>query len=475
VSNIIKILLILFLTISCSNTKNLKFWSNNQKVEEIKIENKNLKQKNIQTNKDELVCKSTLFIKYDCKYEIPVDEKVLYAKEEPIREEFNPSLKINLSTKPTKKSTYNYFSNNNGKIDYNGNLKSISKYRYSKIDNFYQFDPEISFDKDNIIFFDNKGTVLKFNKDSKLLWKKNYYSKSQKKQNPILLFANNENILIVADNIAKYYALNIQTGEMLWSKNNTAPFNSQLKIYKDKFFVIDFENTLRCYSIKDGTEIWKIKTENSLIRSQKKLSLVIIDERVYFNNSLGDISAVDIKSGNLLWQKPTQSTLVYDQGFFLKTSDLIADKNSLYFSNNMNQFFSIDINTGSTNWIQKINSNLRPTLIGNYLFTISLEGFLIIIEKDTGNIVRISKLFKNVTKKYLLEDKGLRDEIIPIGFIIGNKYIYLTTNKGRLYIIDIKTGQTDKVLRVDKGIISRPLVSSQNLYIIKDNSIIKLN
>ena len=141
----------------------------------------------------------------------------------------------------------------------------------------------------------------------------------------------------------------------------------------------------------------------------------------------------------------------------------------------MNQFFSIDINTGSTNWIQKINSNLRPTLIGNYLFTISLEGFLIIIEKDTGNIVRISKLFKNVTKKYLLEDKGLRDEIIPIGFIIGNKYIYLTTNKGRLYIIDIKTGQTDKVLRVDKGIISRPLVSSQNLYIIKDNSIIKLN
>ena len=474
-SNTIKILLILFLTISCSNNKNLKFWSNNEKVEEVKIENKDLEQKNIQSNKDELVCKSRLFIKYDCKNETPVNEKVLYAKEEPIREELNPGLKINLSIKTKKKNIYNYYSNNNGKINYNGNLKSISKYRYSKIDNFYLFDPEISFNKDNIIFFDNKGTVLKFNKDSKLLWKKNYYSKSQKKQKPILLFANNNNILIVADNIAKYYALNIQTGELLWSKNNTAPFNSQLKIYKDKFFVVDFENTLRCFSIKDGTEIWKIKTESSLIRSQKKLSLVIIDEKVYFNNSLGDISAVDIKSGDLLWQKPTQSTLVYDQGFFLKTSDLIADGNSLYFSNNMNQFYSVDINTGSTNWIQKINSNLRPTLIDNYLFTVSLEGFLIIIEKDTGNIIRISDLFKSTNKKYLFEDKNIRDLIIPIGFIIGNKYIYLTTNKGNLYIIDTKTGQTDKILRVDKGIISRPFVSSKNLYIIKDNSIIKLN
>ena len=46
-------------------------------------------------------------------------------------------------------------------------------------------------------------------------------------------------------------------------------FNSQLKIYKDKFFVIDFENILRCYSIKDGVEIWNVKTETSLIRSQK--------------------------------------------------------------------------------------------------------------------------------------------------------------------------------------------------------------
>ena len=31
----------------------------------------------------------------------------------------------------------------------------------------------------------------------------------------------------------------------------------------------------------------EFKTENSLIRSQKKLSMVIVDEIIYFNNSLG--------------------------------------------------------------------------------------------------------------------------------------------------------------------------------------------
>ena len=475
-SNLLKIVIIFTVLTNCSLQPNSKFWTKSERIVEFKNKkNKEAVNKEKKPGKQGQVCKSTFLIKYDCEYVDQEKEKVIYAKEEPIKKEFNPSLKISLYTKPINKSFYNNYDNNNGRINYNGNLENISKYKYSKIDNFYQFDPEISLDNEKIIFFDNKGSILKFNKDSKLIWKKNYYSKPQKKQNPILLFANNKNTLIVADNIAKYYALNIKTGELLWSKINIAPFNSQLKIYKDKFFVIDYENTLHCYSIKDGSEIWKIKTENSLIRSQKKLSLVIINEKVYFNNSLGDISAVNIKNGNLLWQKPTQSTLVYDQGFFLKTSDLIADQKSLYFSNNKNQFFSIDLNTGSTNWVQKINSNLRPTLIDNYLFTISLEGFLIIIEKNTGNIIRISDVFKTINKKYLWSDKNIRDKTIPVGFVIGTKYIYLTTNNGRLYLIDINTGQVDKILKIDNGLISRPFVSNQNLYIIKDNSIIKLN
>ena len=38
----------------------------------------------------------------------------------------------------------------------------------------------------DIIFFDNNGTILKFDEKSNLIWKKNYYSKSEKKSKPIL-------------------------------------------------------------------------------------------------------------------------------------------------------------------------------------------------------------------------------------------------------------------------------------------------
>jgi outer membrane protein assembly factor BamB len=433
VNNILKFLLVFIFLTNCSLQKNSKFWTK-KKITETKREN---------------IVES-------------------YKKGETLNLEINPNLKISLSSKSIRKSFFNNFDNNNGRINYNGKLKNISKFKFSKIDNFYQYNPEILFENNNIIFFDNKGTILKFNDDSDLLWKKNYYSKTEKKQNPILFFGNNKKILIVVDNLAKFYALDIITGELLWKKKNLAPFNSQIKVFKDQFFVIDFDNTLRSYSIKDGSEIWNVKTENSLIRTQKKLSLVIIENKVYFNNSIGDINAVDINSGELIWQIPTQSSLVFDESFYLKTSDIIATRDTIFFSNNNNQFFSIDINSGSLNWKTKINSTLRPTLTDNYLFTISMKGYLLIIDKNSGKIIRATDVFKNIKNKK-------RNKIKPTGFILGNKNIYLTTNNGKLFVINVATGKTTSILKIDNGKILRPFVLNQNLYVVKDNSIIKLN
>ena len=424
--------LIALLINGCSFNKNSKFWTETQ---EIKI------QKNY---------------------------KRILNPENDLRQEFNQDLKIKFTSKPKKLLISNDLKNNIGMLNFDGNLEKISRYKFSKIKNFYEYEPEISFLKDNLIFFDNKGTILQFDKDSKLLWKKNYYSKNEKKQNPILQFANNNEYIIIADNIAKYYLLDANSGQLIWKKNNLAPFNSQIKIYKDKFFIVDFSNTLRCFSLKNGEELWSITTDNSLIRSKKKLSLVIHDDVVYFNNSLGDITAIDIKNKNLLWQLATQSSLIYESAFSLETSEIVADNKNLFFSNNKNQFFSIDIQSGSFNWENKINSNLRSIVVDNFLLTITIDGFLVITEKKSGNIIRVTDTFSNIkTNK--------RKKIKPTGFVVGLKNIYLSTNNGRLLVIDLQSGKTISTLKIDNEKISRPSIIDKNLFVIKDNAIIKLN
>ena len=432
-NNIIKFFLILFFINSCSLHKNSKFWTNEKILEENKVK----------------------------KVEI-------FKKKEALKYEFNPNLKLEVYSKAINDSSKQTLDNNDGRVNYNGSLKNISKYKFKKIENFNQYEYDITSNDNNIIFFNNKGSILNFDKQSNLIWNKNYYSKLEKKQKPKLFFAHNKEILVVADNIAKLYALNIRTGQLIWSAKNVAPYNSQIKIYKDNFYIIDFENTLRAYSLNDGKEIWNNKTQKSLIRSQKKLSLVIKDQIIYFNNSVGDISAIDINSGNLIWQTPTQSSLAYDLGFFLKTSAIVLENDTLFFSNNQNQFFSIDIQTGAINWKQEINSNLKPTIINDLIFTVSAEGYLVILEKKTGNIIRINDIFAGFNKKK-------RAKIEPSGFIIGTENIYLSTNNGRLLVVEIVSGKVNTILKIDDKKISRPSIINKNLYVITESSIIKLN
>ena len=188
------------------------------------------------------------------------DEKVkkLFVEKSVLDKEFNTNIKINIKKVNSKNTFSNNPSNNNGNINYLGALKNISKYKFKKIDNFKYLKPELSFTANNsVIFYNNKGAIIKFDENSNLEWKVNIYNKKEIKLKPTLTFANNNEFLVVVDNLGKYYAINLNNGTLIWSKKNNAPFNSQVKIQKDRFFVVDYTDTLKCFSIKNGKEIWK--------------------------------------------------------------------------------------------------------------------------------------------------------------------------------------------------------------------------
>lgn len=391
----------------------------------------------------------------------------IFAEEQSVSLELNPDISLDLSNiKSSNKIVDNQ--NNFGPLSYNGTLQKNGNFKFSKLENLDQFNLKPAFLNEGIIFFDNKGSVLRFNDEQKIIWKNNFYSKSEKKLKPKLNFAINNEDLIVVDNIAKYFSINLNSGKLNWIKNNSYPFNSDIKIFKDKFFAIDYKNTLRCFKIMDGSECWNLQTEDSFTISNSKFSLIILDGKVIFNNSIGDITAVDIETGLIAWQLPTQSSSIINETYNFKISKLVSDGDAIFFSNNKNEFYSIDVKTGTTNWINKINSNLTPILTKDLIFTVSNEGFLFTIQKSTGNIIRINYLYKDYKEKK-------RKELKPIGFVIGNTNIYISNNDGKLIVADLSNGKVNFIEKIGGDTISEPFIVNQNLYLIKSGSIVRYN
>jgi len=165
----------------------------------------------------------------------------IFKSERILEKEFNSNLNIKINSIYNQKPFINNLSNNVGYINFESNFEKISKFKFKKIKNFDFINPDLLIGNDDALtFFDEKGAILKFNNNSKLIWKKNYYNKNEIKQRPVINFATDGKILIAADNLANLYALDYLNGSLIWKNFNKASFNSEIKIFNDKVFLIDF-------------------------------------------------------------------------------------------------------------------------------------------------------------------------------------------------------------------------------------------
>jgi len=135
VNKIIIFLICIFFTASCSFNKNSKFWTASQNIPE----------------------------------ENDPNYQEIFVEEEALNKELNANVPINLGNIFNNDLKIRDYFNNDGRLNFDGVLKKSSRYKFSKIKNFYQFEPKISFNNKNLIFFDNKGSILKFDNKSKLI------------------------------------------------------------------------------------------------------------------------------------------------------------------------------------------------------------------------------------------------------------------------------------------------------------------
>ena len=414
---------------------------------------------NCSLNEDSKIWNKNKKVNIDKKIEVLFEEKKISYNE------LNPNISLNLLKVDIQNKTLDN-KNNFGIQKYSGKINKIKNFKFAKFHNEAETDLSPLFLRDGIIFFDNKGSIIRFDNNQKIVWKKNYLSKFEKKNHPKLSFMKFKNKLIVVDNLSNLFLINIENGNLIWKKKNDYPFNSEIKIFDNKFYVIDLKNVLRCYFIKDGSKCWSLETEKTLTVTNSKNSLLIAGNVVYFINNLGDLTAADILSGDLMWQLPTQSSDITNITYNFKNSKIVSEGKNIFFSNNKNEFYSINLKNGSINWINDISSSLTPIVIGNFIITFSDNGYLFVIDKEQGNIIKIKDIYK------MYNDKN-RKKIRPTGFSISQDKIYLSNNDGKLIILDLKTGNVLKAEKIARKIMSKPFLYNNHLFMIKNGSVVQ--
>ena len=316
--------------------------------------------------------------------------------------------------------------------------------------------------ENNIIFSDNNGTIFNINQNGEINWKKNIYKKIYKKVYKNLVFSIYQNNIYVADNIGFIYSIGLNNGKLVWIKNHGIPIKSNIKIYKNKIFLINQDNRILCFNTKNGSKIWDIRSVPSFIKLQNFLSSAISKQGdVIAINSSGDLLKVNANNGKIAWSLNTlESTLAHATDFFKSSEIVIIDDNIIVSSKS--SLFSYNLNTGYTNWKQEVSSIGAPIIDGKNIFILTDNGYFVIIDKDTGIIISSTNILKILKKK--------KQETKITGFIMGSGKIYSVTSNGYLIVSSPVSGKVEYFKKIGDPVTSTPIINNGKLYILTKNS-----
>ena len=316
--------------------------------------------------------------------------------------------------------------------------------------------------EDNILYSDDTGTIFNVSINGKINWKKNLYKKLYKRVYKNLSYIIYDNTIYVADNIGFIYALSFDSGKLLWIKNHGVPLKSNIKIFNDRIYLINQDNRIICLKVSDGSQIWDIRSVSSFIKSQDFLSVAISKKgNVLSINSSGDLFKVNGVNGNIYWSTNISGSLYAHGTDFFKSTDIVIVNEDIIFSAG-SSILSHKINSGRQNWEKEINSVSAPIVVGSQIFFVSDNGYFIIMEKDTGEIISSTNILQ------ILKNKKQKTKIV--GFIMGSGKIYSVTLNGYLIISSANSGKVESFKKIGDPVISTPIINNGSLFILTEDS-----
>ena len=268
-----------------------------------------------------------------------------------------------------------------------------------------------------------------------------------------------------------------QSSETISQHMNVSPQNESLE---DKIYFNDFSGIVYCLNVKDGKENWKINFEDGFDGSltidkengylgRDKLGFIsfnLKDRKIQWKNILNDgslstpfvsqdnlflgiksqyLTNVNKKTGQTIWQfeDPNFGNFHYIGGY---------EKNTIYASTDLTflyTLFSFNSMTGKVNWSAQTESEIiaNPAFYSDLVITIDFIGNVTAYNKETGRVVwnYLSDYNTNPTNIEIIDDE-----------------VFVVSETGTLYCLNVKTGFEKWKLNLGKG-LSSSICSSGNL------------
>jgi outer membrane protein assembly factor BamB len=269
-----------------------------------------------------------------------------------------------------------------------------------------------------------------------------------------------ENLVVVGSSDGLLIALDAATGAETWRADITGETLARPAIKDDMVVALTIDNRLRGLSLYDGSERWIVEQSTPRLTMRGSASPVIVGSTVIAGFDNGRLVAVNLSSGDTLWEQ----LLSPPSG----RSDLerLADVDGaigvvgqdIYMIGYHGNLASLAVESGQILWARELSSFRGVSADWNQLYTVTEEGEIVAMTRRTGDEAwRQASLLR-------------REPTLPITF---NTTVVVGDLDGYLHFFSNFDGEPVARLKMGSDAITAdPLVVGNRLYVQSDSGAI---
>ena len=295
--------------------------------------------------------------------------------------------------------------------------------------------------EDRIYTLDTESRLHARNsKDGKELWRVDMGTNAQ----GVGLAANKKQVVIV-DEHGTVKAFDTE-GEELWEKEFKTAFRNSPLMTNESVYLLSLDNNFWALSAKTGKEKWHYKTtENqTLLRGMGRPALA--NNIVVVPFSSGEVIAFDATTGVLLWTQDLVGKKAFDAvaGLTQMRASPVIENGIVYLVGHGGQTMAVNLKTGESLWQLGRGGKTTPLVSGNALFFVDNKNNLLAINKRSGKLFWEVALENLVWKgPYLIDEK--------LVLFSNEKSVFVEPKNGQLTYQKIKMEGSDPAF-IDDGI-----------------------
>jgi len=261
-------------------------------------------------------------------------------------------------------------------------------------------------------------------------------------------------------------ALDAQSGASVWRKRLATPMHSAPTVSNGRLFAVSDDNELFAVNSATGDVLW---TYQGIIESARMLtapSPAVIDDVIIAPFASGELVALQVQNGVVLWQDalsssgqmtPLSSLNDIAAGPVIADGYVIASAQSGVMS-------AFDLRNGQRVWSQPAGTLGYPWVAGDFIYTVTTNGEVACMSKTTGKVVWLQQL------QAFKKEKKRKDRIAWNGPILIGERLLTISSRGVSFEMSPYYGSIIREFKMGDPVFVAPVVANETVYVLNDKA-----